>query len=272
MKKISIITINYNDKNGLEKTIESVISQSSKDFEYIIIDGNSTDGSKELIEKNNASVEYWVSEPDSGIYNAMNKGIRAAKGEYLLFLNSGDYLCDNNTIQNVVDSIDEDKDLYYGDAVFMRGGKDEVVTFPDKLSFYFFTHNSLCHQASFIKRTLFEEVFYYNENLSIISDWEFMVYCICIKNISYKHIDITVAYYDYDGISSRPNSKSIISLETEIVMNKYFSAFLSDYKYITAIKERRVKDVIYIKQFPIAWKVLKKCIKAVLLVLPKQKQ
>lgn len=271
MKKISIITINYNDKIGLEKTIESVISQSSRDFEYIIIDGNSTDGSKELIEKNNASVDYWVSEPDAGIYNAMNKGIRAAKGNYLLFLNSGDYLFDQNTIQNVVDSIDEDKDLYYGDAVFMRGGKDEVVTFPDKLSFYFFTHNSLCHQASFIKKSLFDTVFYYNENFSIISDWEFMVYCICIKNISYKHIDIIVSHYDYAGISSRPNSKLTIDLETEIVMNKYFSAFFEDYKCITDLKDSRVRDVIFINQFPIARKVLKKCIKAVLFFLPKQK-
>jgi len=272
MKKISIITINYNDKIGLEKTIESVISQSCKDFEYIIIDGNSSDGSKELIENHKDSVDYWVSEPDTGIYNAMNKGIRAAKGNYLLFLNSGDYLCDHNTIQKVTASIDGDIDLYYGDAIFKREEKDELVIYPDKLSFYFFTHNSLCHQASFIKRSLFDAVFYYNEKFSIISDWEFIVYCICIKNISYKHIDIFVSYYDYDGISSNPNSKSTISIETEIVMNTYFSAFSDDYKNISAISDRRVRDVVYIRQFPIAWKILKKCIKAILFFLPKQKQ
>jgi len=271
MKKISIITINYNDKIGLETTIESVISQSCKDFEYIIIDGNSSDGSKELIENHKDSVDYWVSEPDTGIYNAMNKGIRAAKGNYLLFLNSGDYLYDQNTIQKVVNSLDEEKDLYYGDAVFVRNGTDEVITFPDQLSFYFFTHNSLCHQACFIKRSLFEEVFYYNENFSIISDWEFMVYCICIKNITYKHIDNIISHYDYEGISSRANSKLTINLETDIVMNKYFSAFFQDYKCIDDLKDSRVRDVIFINQFPMARKVLKKCIKIVLFFLPKQK-
>ena len=271
MKNISIITINYNEKVGLEKTIESVISQSSKDFEYIIIDGNSTDGSKELIEKHTTSIDYWVSEPDSGIYNAMNKGIRAASGDYLLFLNSGDYLYNQNTIQNVIDAIDGKYDLYYGDAIFKSEDSEEVVVYPDKLSFYFFTHNNLCHQASFIKKSLFEEVFYYNETFSIISDWEFMVYCICIKNISYKHIDILVSYYDYGGISSNHSSKWTINLETEIVMNKYFSAFYVDYKHITQLKDSRVRDVIHINQYPIARKVLKKFIKALLLLLPKQK-
>lgn len=272
MKKISIITVNYNDKIGLQRTIESVISQSSKNFEYIIIDGNSTDGSQELIQYHKDSVDYWVSEPDTGIYNAMNKGIRAATGDYVLFLNSGDYLCEYLTIQKVVDAMDDDKDLYYGDAIFKREEKDELVMYPDQLSFYFFTHNSLCHQASVIKRSLFDTVFYYNEKFSIISDWEFMVYCICIKSISYKHINIFVSYYNCDGISSNPNSKSTISIETEIVMNTYFSAFSDDYKNISAISDRRVRDVIYIRQFPIAWKILKKCIKAVLFFLPKQKQ
>lgn len=272
MKNISIITINYNDKIGLAKTIESVISQSSKDFEYIIIDGNSNDGCKELIEKHTAIIDYWVSEPDTGIYNAMNKGIRAASGDYLLFLNSGDYLYNQNTIQNVTDAIDDGKkDLYYGDAIFKSENLEEVVVFPDKLSFYFFTHNSLCHQASFIKKSLFEEVFYYNETFRIISDWEFMVYCICIKNITYKHIDIIVSYYDYEGISSSPNSKLTIDLETEIVMNKYFSAFYVDYKCMTELKDSRVRDVIHINQYPIARKFLRKCIKTLLFFLPKQK-
>ena len=99
--KLSIITINYNNKNGLQKTIDSVISQTFKDFEWIIIDGGSTDGSKELIEKYSQHITYWVSEPDKGIYNAMNKGIKVAKGEYLFFLNSGDYLVQPNTINQI---------------------------------------------------------------------------------------------------------------------------------------------------------------------------
>ena len=96
--KLSIITINYNNRDGLQKTIESVVSQSFKDFEWIVIDGGSNDGSRELIERYAESISYWVSEPDKGIYNAMNKGIKASNGDYLLFLNSGDSLCDEYVI------------------------------------------------------------------------------------------------------------------------------------------------------------------------------
>ena len=87
---ISIITINFNDKIGLQRTFDSVFAQDFNDFEYIVIDGGSNDGSKELIEENTDKISYWISEPDKGIYNAMNKGIKVANGEYLLFLNSGD--------------------------------------------------------------------------------------------------------------------------------------------------------------------------------------
>ena len=113
MTKLSIITINRNNAAGLRKTIESVVSQTYTDFEYIIIDGASTDGSVEVIkEYAEATLPcgeglgerlYWVSEPDKGIYNAMNKGILKAQGEYLLFLNSGDWLVDKDVIKSFID-------------------------------------------------------------------------------------------------------------------------------------------------------------------------
>ena len=101
MPKLSIITVNLNKAKGLQKTIESVIFQTFTDYEYIIIDGGSTDGSKQIIEQYADKITYWVSEPDSGIYNGMNKGIKVAKGEYCLFLNSEDYLLSNEILQNV---------------------------------------------------------------------------------------------------------------------------------------------------------------------------
>ena len=88
--KYSIITVNYNDAQGLEDTIKSVVSQTYNDYEFIIIDGGSTDDSKYIIEENQSQIDYWVSEPDKGIFNAMNKGILASKGDYLIFMNSGD--------------------------------------------------------------------------------------------------------------------------------------------------------------------------------------
>ena len=92
MKQISIITINYNNASGLEKTIRSVVEQTYNEYEYIIIDGASSDKSKEVIQEYQRYIDFWCSEKDSGIYNAMNKGIQKASGEYLLFLNSGDVL------------------------------------------------------------------------------------------------------------------------------------------------------------------------------------
>ncbi|MDR2910496.1 MAG: glycosyltransferase [Bacteroidales bacterium] len=94
--KLSIITINLNNVAGLQKTIESVVKQTFTDYEYIVIDGGSTDGSADIIKQHANKITYWVSEPDKGIYNAMNKGIRVAKGEYCLFLNSGDWLINSN--------------------------------------------------------------------------------------------------------------------------------------------------------------------------------
>ncbi len=274
MNKISIITINYNDKVGLEKTFYSVINQTSKIFEYIIIDGGSTDGCKEFLEQNTDKITYWISEKDSGIYNAMNKGIRAAKGDYLLFLNSGDDLYSTKVLQEVEREIDGTKDLYYGNAIFKYSHGDVFVSYPNKLTFDFFTNNSLCHQASFIKRTLFENIFYYNEDFKVISDWEFMIYSLCIKSISYKHIAVTVSFYDLGGISSNPEYKSVIKEETDIVMNKYFSMFIDDYHEMNDLRElksKRVLNILHIKKFPIAWKFLKGISNLILIFLPKRK-
>ena len=105
MMKYSIITINYNNKDGLKKTIESVINQSCKDFEYIIIDGGSTDGSVDVIRQYADRINYWISEPDKGVYNAMNKGVAQAHGEYLNFMNSGDCFSDNSVLENIAHSL-----------------------------------------------------------------------------------------------------------------------------------------------------------------------
>ena len=101
MTKISIITINYNDKIGLSKTINSVLNQSWQKFEFIVIDGGSNDGGLEVIEQHKDKIDYWVSEPDKGVYNAMNKGIKVAKGEYLIFMNSGDTFYDDNVLEKI---------------------------------------------------------------------------------------------------------------------------------------------------------------------------
>ena len=270
--KISIITVNYNDKVGLEKTIQSVLSQENATFEFVVIDGNSSDGSKDVIEKYKDRINYWVSEPDSGIYNAMNKGIKAATGDYLLFLNSGDWLYANDAMAKVDILIDGKSDIYYGNAVFKFDKKDKIVKYDEKISFHFFTHNSFCHQATFIKKQLFYDIFFYNEQLKIVSDWEFFVYAICIKNVSHHYIDVIVANYDLQGISSRPETEDLKKNERQQVYSKYFPMFIEDYKHIEEVNSKRIQNVLHIKKFSFAWIIFKGLLNLFMLFLPKKKQ
>lgn len=272
MCKISVITINYNESEGLKKTIQSVVGQTYDDIEYIVIDGGSTDGSKELIETHAAKIHYWVSEPDSGIYNAMNKGIRAAKGEYLLFMNSGDCFFESDTLAKAEALMVENCGIYYGDLIYYnkRKKKLEDWIFPNKLSLGFFIENSLPHQGSFIKRNLFDAISMYNENLKIASDWEFFVIAICVEKVSYKHIGIVISEYDFTGISSDPKNYDLVASEKKITFDKYFSMMIDDYKIIKLLDSKRFRNIIYIKQFRTAWKLLKGFSNLLLVFLPGQ--
>lgn len=273
MTKLSLITINFNEKEGLQKTISSVLSQTSSNFEFIVIDGNSTDGSKDLVDQYKDHFAYSVSEPDTGIYNAMNKGIKAAKGDYLLFLNSGDSLVSNSTLSEIEQVIDGSIDIYYGDLVYydVKKKKMQQWTFPDKLSLGFFVGYSLPHQASFIRRTLFETVSMYNENLKIASDWEFFMNSIINKNASYKHLNIVVSEYDLNGISSNPHNEERVNQEKNESLQKYFPMMVDDYQIIRELNSKRVKNLLYIKQFRGPWKLIKAVSNFLLLFLPKQK-
>jgi glycosyltransferase involved in cell wall biosynthesis len=201
--KLTIITINLNNVTGLRKTIESVITQTFKDFEYLIIDGGSTEGSLELIEKYSKYINFFVSEPDSGIYNAMNKGIKQARGEYCLFLNSGDWLY-NSDIINRVFSKNYSVDIIYGKSIMYNPDNIEYLNEePENLTFERFYKHSICHQAMFIKRNLFDSNRYglYREDLKIVSDWEFNIRAIILGGCSIEHLPFPVVFIDNSGIS-----------------------------------------------------------------------
>ncbi|TCC97938.1 glycosyltransferase [Pedobacter hiemivivus] len=270
--KISIITVNYNDKTGLEKTIKSVTNQSFKDFEFIVIDGNSTDGSKELLKENAALFTYWSGEPDKGIYHAMNKGIRIATGNYLLFLNSGDCLYNDEVLEKVNQEIDGKYAIYYGDIIYDEITRQTKRTFPEHLTFGFFYEQNLSHQASFIKKSLFEQFFYYNEDYKIVSDWEFFAYTICKENVPYKHLNFVVTNYDATGISSNTDNHKMMYKEREATLEKYFPVFIEDAPLLLELQQKKMKQFLFIKQYPIAYKVLKACINTILLFLPKFKR
>lgn len=218
--KLSIITINYNNKEGLQRTIDSVIGQTWHDFEWIIIDGGSTDGSKELIEQYQRHFAYWCSEPDKGVYNAMNKGIAKAKGEYLLFLNSGDALNDEHVLQKIYD-IHPNADIISGRVTRMDNNK-LFRQYRDSILMQLYL-DTLNHQGTFIRKSLFNENLY-DENYKIVSDWKFWIDAIIRRNASVDIIDVIVARQDVSGISSGINLKNVAiqKREREIVLDEFF--------------------------------------------------
>ncbi len=220
--KLSIITINLNNKVGLEKTITSVISQSFYNFEWIIIDGGSTDGSKELIEQNAEHFVYWVSESDDGVYNAMNKGIRKSTGDYILFLNSGDWLYNNNVLKDVFDT-NPTEDIVYCDD----GGQTGIIEnegSPTSLTIDFLYTQTICHQTIFHKRILFENELY-DEKYRIVSDWKFLYKQVVFRNASYRKINILLCVLQ--GNSSFDAEKT--TQERQLVLNEFYSPMERDF-------------------------------------------
>jgi glycosyltransferase involved in cell wall biosynthesis len=198
---LSIITVNLNNELGLRKTIDSVIKQFFTDYEYIIIDGGSTDGSVAVVKEYADKLTYWVSEPDKGIYNAMNKGIIHANGEYLMFLNSGDFLCDNSVLYNVFNE-KLTGDIISGNTILQdRNLKFTYRSAPDRYGLVEALNNSLAHSCSFHKRTLFINFGLYNENRKIASDWEFSLKAIIKYGASYQKIQHYITVFNKEGIS-----------------------------------------------------------------------
>lgn len=256
-KNISVITVNYNNASGLEKTINSVICQTYSDFEFLIIDGGSTDGSFEIIKKYNKYLSYWCSESDDGIYNAMNKGVSFAKGDYVIFLNSGDCFHNPNVLQEVSLQLG-DKDIVVGYALKEN---NKIHEFHEENVLLLFLHGSFSHQATFIRRSLFKN-YKYNENLKIVSDWEAWIYWVIFMQKSYKYINTIIADYDFNGISSDSQNWQRILEERRIVLSEKFPPLVlktlqeCDDIYLRA-------HLKYIKGFPMAERVTIFIVKAI---------
>ena len=197
---VTIITVNLNNVEGLKKTLQSVLEQTYKNIDWIIIDGGSSDGSCELIEHYSDSFSYWVSESDKGIYNAMNKGIRVAKGKYVQFLNSGDCFLDKNVLDDVF-SEEHDADILFTDCNLVEDGKvKEELRYPDVMSLREILDINFVHNGMFFKRELFDEEMY-DESIKISADFKFNVKKV-LENKSFKHIPVSTIAYDSTGISA----------------------------------------------------------------------
>ncbi len=230
--RLSIITINWNNAQGLEKTIRSVVSQNYKDFEYVVIDGGSNDGSVDIIKRYAEAFPInWLSEPDKGIYNAMNKGIAKASGEYLHFLNSGDMLLDNDVVAKMIGQIDRNNypDILVGRMIKqMPDGSLYRNPVNDNYSFIRFYNASLPHPTTYIKKELFDKYGLYDESLKIVSDWKWFMQVVAFNGVKPIAVDVDVTIFDMTGISNT-NNELRMAERRSVFAETVPACFLSDY-------------------------------------------
>ncbi len=237
--KYSIITVNYNNKEGLRKTIESVIHQTYRDFEYIVIDGGSTDGSAEVLKEYDKEIDYWISEPDKGIYNAMNKGIAQAHGDYLNFMNSGDCFYTETVLQQVEPHLCEASIIvghdYHYDA---NSGLGFSSIHPIRFSMLTLYLQALPHQSTFYNRKLFNKT-PYDETLRMVADHKFNIQKLCIENQSISFIEEIVCLREPNGISDR--QQDISHKESRMVLSQILpSGTIKDYNTLSYLGKHTV--------------------------------
>lgn len=257
--KLTIITINYNNADGLRRTLNSVITQKDVFFEHIIVDGASTDESLNVIkdylislnekECNNILVR-WVSEPDLGIYNAMNKGIRMSKGEYLLFLNSGDVFANENVVRKFYDA-SVSAEIVSGIEQMPNGS----LVYPkneEELTYSYFYDDTLLHQSTFIRRDAFERYGLYNECYRIVSDWEWFFRVLIRENATYQALDFIVAIFDVKGISNQHGLLQLHNKEREKVRQTILPRLRSDYFKLKGLQKKEL-EFDYLKNGKMGW-------------------
>ena len=240
---VSIVTINFNNLEGLKQTLESVRQQSFKDYEHILIDGGSTDGSVELIKAYTGTLGKWLSEKDKGVYDAQNKGIAKSKGTYVLFLNSGDYFCNQQSLENLA-QYNSDYDLVYGDIIYKKGVQLNPHYFPELVDEKFMFEKGLPHPSTLIRRSLFEKIGLYNASLKIVADWEFFMLALFKHGATTAHVAVPVTVFDCTGISSANKNIALTINEQLQVLNRNFPESIpafNKYSYYTN-KQRKLKQ------------------------------
>lgn len=242
MKTISVITISFNALAHIEKTIQSVITQKYNKFEYIVVDGKSNDGTVSIIRKYDNSIDKWISEPDTGIYNAMNKAVKLATGKYCIFMNAGDTFLHDKVLYEVDKYLETDIDIISGNNIITQNNK--LIAYykaPKAITFNHLFNSSLCHQATFIKRELLIEN-PYDESLRMVSDWKFWIQTIVLKNSSYKNVNIDICNFDASGITYTQQEKGFIERE-KVFQELIPSRIISDYIFFN--KKRSIIHRIY---------------------------
>jgi len=200
--RLSVITINYNNVEGFKRTAESVLSQVWKDFEWIIIDGGSTDGFTEYIQELSCTskhLTYWCSEPDKGVYNAINKGISHCSGEYVSCMNSGDTFFDDHTIQRIF-STEHHADVLYGDWLQVYSDHSSMQRFPSPFGIHDFWAHNICHQAMFVKTSVLRTDGF-DESFRLLADYKRWIELV-LRGAEFEYLGVPVCRYNMNGIST----------------------------------------------------------------------
>lgn len=239
---ISIITVVFNGEKCLEETILSVINQNYSNLEYIIIDGASTDGTIDIIKKYEDRIDYWVSEKDRGIYDAMNKGILASNGDYINFMNAGDFFTRINLVNDIVEILNsEEIDLLYGD-VYKGSGNYSSCNIKHKTQF---VYRTICHQAIFAGKKCFDKNMF-DVKYQWLADYKWLLECFLYKNIKKKYIKKEICYFEPTNNCQKRDMQLKRLSERALIGQKYFFNFE---KFLFDINQLRL--VIKFKYF---WK------------------
>jgi len=220
---ISIITVTYNASRWLEQTIKSVLAQTYPHIEYLIIDGGSVDGTLNIIQKYESGLAYWESEPDKGLYDAMNKGLETAKGDYVWFMNAGDIISDNSTVEEIINGIKSDflPDIIYGETQIMNEHGNVMglrrLRAPDQLTWKSFRMGMLvCHQSFIVKRSIAPQ---YDLQYRFSSDFDWCIRCLKEAN-EIHNTHLILSGFLNEGMTSK-NRKASLKERYYIMCNYY---------------------------------------------------
>lgn len=246
MTPFTIITVCLNIASTIRRTCESIVNQTFQDFQWIVVDGASTDGTIDILKEYSTRIDILISEPDKGIYNAMNKGIKLACGEYLLFLNGGDKLAQDNIIETIINQLKDYSIITCNLNILNKNGEKEFIWEPKQGEDFYY--RTLPHPSTFIKRQLFKKYGLYDENLKICADREFFVKIISKHKIKYKIIDISFADFYTDGISCT-NDTIRLQNNREIKHRYYWWRLYKDEHPLIVKKIEFIKNCIKYPRF-----------------------
>jgi glycosyltransferase involved in cell wall biosynthesis len=223
---IAIVTICLNDRQGLERTFASLHAQTTQEYAHAVVDGGSTDGSRELIAQHEDRIARWTSEPDAGIYDAQNNGWRMCAEQFVLFLNAGDTLAATDVLERALPLLDDTVDILYGDAMLSdERGMYGIKHHPKRMTSAWLMKESVAHQSQFIRRTLLERLGGYDTRYRIVADQVLVARAFWEQGARLRHAGFPIGVFDTRGLSSDPAQRQRSAAERKTMQRQHAPCF-----------------------------------------------